>query len=64
MLKKLKRKMKNYVSDEDQFIHQFDHQHRQRSPSQQKEVAKHARIFRLRDRIVKANNDKKIWDDF
>ncbi len=41
--------IKNYVSDIDQFIHNFDALHPEASKSQQKEIKKHDRIFSLRD---------------
>ena len=64
MLEALKRKLKNYVSKEDQFIHQFDHQHREKSASQKQEIAKYSKIARLRDNIAKTKASTKIWRDF
>ena len=58
---------RNYISEIDQFLKEFDQQHPEKSASQQKEIAKHQRISALRDQapITKiSTTDKKIWDDF
>lgn len=39
---------KAYVSPYDRLLYQFDHEH-EKSPSQLKEIKKHARIHRMRD---------------
>ena len=40
---------KAFISEHDAFLHHFDKTHPQKSVSQQKEIAKHERIARLRD---------------
>lgn len=66
MLEKLKRKLKNYVSSEDAFVHDFDKQNRDKSSAQKKEIARHARISRLREhsRRPKKSNSSKLWSGF
>lgn len=49
----MKRKIiKNYVSDLDKFLREFDQQHPEPSASQQEEINKHKRIAALRDKAV------------
>ncbi len=63
MLNPLKRE---FVSEIDDFLTQFDQSHPEKSQSQQKEIAKHARIAQLRDSVspVKPAEDKEIWEKF
>ncbi len=63
MLSPLKR---NYVSEIDDLLTQFDQSHSEKSISQQKEIAKHARIAQLRDGVPSVNpvETKEIWKDF
>jgi hypothetical protein len=58
--------LKDYVSDLDVFLGEFDQQHPTLSLTQQKEVTKYRRIYRLRD-----ENDQKpmlaatkLWEGF
>ncbi len=46
MLTPLKRA---YISELDQFLQDFDQSHPNKSPAQQREIEKHARLARLRD---------------
>ena len=57
---------KAYVSEIDNFLTQFDQSHPEKSPSQQKEIAKHARIAQLRDQTsaIKSVENKEIWENF
>lgn len=71
MFEVLKAKIKNYISDEDVFLREFDRDHPERSVSIQKEIAKHQRIQQLRDNdctasqlVLSGNKDKKLWDEF
>ena len=63
MLNPLKRQ---FVSEIDEFLTQFDQSHPEKSQSQQKEMAKHARIAQLRDSAasVKPAENKEIWKGF
>jgi hypothetical protein len=58
--------LRNYVSDLDQFLQEFNQQHPQLSQTQQQEVTKYRRIYRLRDEhdnkpVVAVN---KLWEGF
>ena len=63
MLSPLKRQ---FVSEIDDFLTQFDQSHSEKSLSQQKEIAKHARIAQLRDSAAPAQpvENKEIWKNF
>jgi len=65
MSNSLKRK---YVSDIGKFLADFDASHPNKSAAQQEEIAKHARIARLRDNVSpeKAidSDAEKIWEGF
>ena len=54
---------KFYVSPYDKMFHSFDQTH-ENSPSQEKEIAKHARIARLRDDASATDGEKEIWEGF
>ncbi len=56
----------NYVSEIDQFIQEFDRTHPDKSLSQQKEIAKSQRVYRLRDNAkpAQAKVPKELWDKF
>lgn len=58
--------LKNYISEIDQFMQEFDKQHPGLSLSQQKEIAKAKRVAKRRDEAVSASAaaPKKIWKDF
>jgi hypothetical protein len=68
MFEVLKAKIKNYISDEDVLLCEFDRDHPERSVSIQKEIAKHQRIRQLRDVEQSArpsvDEDKALWDGF
>lgn len=54
---------KAYVSPIDKFYYQFDATH-EKSPSQLREIQKHARIAKLRDEPLPANEAEEIWSGF
>jgi hypothetical protein len=55
---------KNYVSDIDTFLVEFDHKNTNRSASQIAEKKKYDRIFKLRDNsIVEEKNTSDFLDD-
>ena len=60
---KQNKKQMNYVSPIDQFINQFNKEHPQPSKSQQQEIAKYKRIYRLRD-DANQPDEKKLPKDF
>ncbi len=67
MIEKLRRKIKNYISAEDRFIHEFDKANPdESSPLKRQEVDKHARIARLRDNKSSGSSstDGTLWQDF
>lgn len=53
-----------YVSEIDQFLQQFDKQHPEKTLSQQKEIAKHQRVYSLRDNPDRFETPIKLWDEF
>jgi hypothetical protein len=56
---------KNYVSDTDKMLKEFDKNHPDLSQSQKKEVDKYNRIYRLRDTSERpTTTPKKIWEGF
>lgn len=64
MLSPLKRQ---FVSEIDNFLTQFDQSHPEKSQSQEKEIAKHARIAQLRDNAagsVQLSENEEIWKGF
>jgi hypothetical protein len=54
----------HYVSEIDQFLQAFDHNHPALSKSQQKEQAKYRRIYLLRDHPNSDGSNKTIWENF
>lgn len=54
---------KSYVSEIDKFMLDFDAKH-PKSKSQQKEVIKYTRIFKLRDNPVADESKERIWEGF
>jgi hypothetical protein len=58
--------LRNYVSDLDQFLQEFDQRHPVLTQTQQHEVTKYRRIYRLREE----NDNKptlaasKLWEGF
>lgn len=63
MFKKIDR---NYISDIDKLLQNFDETHCKKSSSQQIEIAKHQRVADLRDNIkkVQPQDDQDIWEEF
>jgi hypothetical protein len=60
---------RSFVSDIGSFLAKFDQSHPKKSVSQEKEIAKHARIAALRDSTLSTTAeplsvDKKIWEGF
>lgn len=56
---------KNFVSELDQFLADFDTQHPEKSASQKASIKKHQRIAKLRDDPEAAKKlQDKIWGDF
>lgn len=64
MLKKLKPKIKHYVSEADHFLKTFDCCNPELSTSQKEEVAKHASIAHLRDHADASDDQNSVWEDF
>ncbi len=60
----IKEKQTSYVSDIDLFLLDYDKKHPELSTSQQKEIAKFQRIYRLRDDATSIEPTNKIWDEF
>ena len=54
----------NYVSDVDRFLQEYDKKHPELSQSQQKEIAKLKRIYRLRDDANARDTSSTLWDEF
>lgn len=48
---------KNYISEIDRFLQDFDKAHPQYCAEREREIAKHARIFELRDEKVVQKKD-------
>jgi hypothetical protein len=56
--------LKNFVSEIDQFLQEFDKQHPVLSPAQVQEQTKYRRIYRLRDTSVRPTKTVKLWEGF
>ncbi len=54
----------NYVSDIDCFLQEYDKKHPELSPSQQKEIAKSKRVYRLRDDATASDTFQQNWEAF
>ena len=54
---------RGYVSDIDNFLKDFDKKH-EKSLSQLQEIAKHERIFKLRDDPNAERVETVLWQDF
>ncbi|HEX2548953.1 MAG TPA: CBU_0585 family protein [Gammaproteobacteria bacterium] len=54
----------NFVSETDQLLQKFDEDHPELSLSQQKEIAKYQRIYRLRDEPTPSSESKTLWEKF
>ncbi len=57
------KKQMHYVSEIDQFLQQYDKQHAEQSVSQQKEITRYQRIYRLRDVVTLPPSDQNLGDD-
>lgn len=57
-------KYSNFVSETDQFLQKFDETYPELSLSQQKEIAKYQRIYRLRNGSQDQSISKTLWDKF
>jgi hypothetical protein len=56
---------KNFVSEVDKFLAAFDKKNPKKSDSQQREIKKYSRIFKLRDDPEAAKKEQdKIWEEF
>ena len=55
---------RNYVSEVDQFLKNFDEAHPAPSASQLKEINKYKRIYALRDSETPPVETKSIWEKF
>jgi hypothetical protein len=56
---------RNYVSEMDELLNDFDKNHPILTQSQQKERNKYLRIYQLRDTSERPpKNSKKIWEGF
>ncbi len=53
---------KYFVSTAENFLHEFDKTHPEKSTSQLKEIKKYERIAYLRDHEVKDENKNKLWE--
>lgn len=58
------KKLTHYVSDIDLFLQNYDKKHPELSKSQQEEIAKLKRIYRLRDDRLAREPSKTLWDEF
>ena len=58
--KRQQKTLKNYVSDIDRHLAQFDHTHRL-APSQQAEIKKYEWVYKHRDIPVAFEKKKDIW---
>ena len=57
-----KKNFSNYVSEIDRFLQEYDQKHPGKSVSQQKEIAKLKRVYRLRDDKT-ATDPSRIFPD-
>ncbi len=56
--------LRNFVSEIDLFLNEYDQQHPRLSKAQQKEQAEYRRIYRLRDTSDRADENTKLWEGF
>lgn len=54
---------KKYVSPYDKLLHGFDATHAP-TVSQQREISKHERLFKLRDEVNPDTEENILWDKF
>lgn len=57
-------KLTNYVSEIDQVLQAFDHEHPELSLSQRYEKEKYRRVYFLRDNIEQLSPIVKFWEKF
>lgn len=55
---------RSYVSEEDLFLKKFDRVHTELTSSQRKEIEKHAKIAKKRDKKEVSDKQDKIWSEF
>ena len=55
---------KKYTSDIDKLLQSFDKEHPEKSESQQKEIEKYDRIYKLRDKSISVEKSDTLWDNF
>ena len=55
---------RNFVSEVDQFLTEFDKSHPQLTESQKKEIAKSKRIAKLQQEKQSLEQAEKIWEKF
>lgn len=60
----IKKQDTKFVSEIDQFFHDWDNKHPDLSKSQQQEIRKHQRIADMRDKQTNDQSDNLIWQDF
>ncbi len=60
----MKKLNKNFKSNIDKFLEDFDRQYPKQSSSQQEEIKKYSRINQLRDLPISQENADKIWETF
>jgi hypothetical protein len=53
-----------YTSPLDEFLSEFDRNHRKMSTSQRKEIEKYTRINTLRDNASQSEHKDTFWDKF
>lgn len=56
--------LRNYVSEIDQFLQNFDESNPAHSRSQEKEIAKYQRIYSLRDQANRPESSQTLWENF
>lgn len=56
--------IKNYVSDIDQFLQDFDKKNTHKSKSQRDEINRHKIIKQKRDHVTKSTGNNNLWNEF
>ncbi|HLB58009.1 MAG TPA: CBU_0585 family protein [Gammaproteobacteria bacterium] len=56
--------IRNFVSEIDQFLAEFDRKHPAFTQSQQKEATKYQQIYYWRDIADRPDSPKKLWEKF
>jgi hypothetical protein len=55
---------KDFISDIDKFLQDFDKRYPKRSLTQENEIKNYARINQLRDFPISRENSTGVWEDF